>query len=57
MRSKLIAINGVLSNQIVANPTLVNAAYIEHLKLLVLLKTDLPSNLGVVITYQDGDGD
>jgi hypothetical protein len=26
-------------------------------KLLVLLKTDMPSSLGVVITYQDGDGD
>ena len=57
VRSKLIAINSVLSNQIIANPTLVNAAYTEHLKLLILLKTDLPSNLGVVITYQDGDGD
>lgn len=55
--TKLNAINGSLSSQIISNPTVVNAAYIELVKLLVLLKTDMPSSLGVVITYQDGDGD
>jgi hypothetical protein len=57
VRAKLNAINGVLSTQVINNPALVNSAYSELVKLLVLLKTDMPSNLGVVITYQDGDGD
>lgn len=55
--NKLSAITGNLDAQITSNPTLVNGAYTELVKLLVLLKTDMPSNLGVVITYQDGDGD
>jgi len=57
VRLKLTNINGTLSHQIEVNPTVVNAAYAELVKLLVLLKTDLPSHLGVIITYQDGDGD
>lgn len=55
--AKLNAIPGKLSQQVVSNPTAVDTAYMELVKLLVLLKTDMPSNLGVVITYQDGDGD
>jgi len=46
-----------LASQVKNNSAAVEAAYNELLKLLVLLKTDLPSNLGVIITYQDGDGD
>jgi predicted lipoprotein len=56
-KSKLNAIANPLSAQVTANPAVVDAAYVELVKLLVLLKTDMPSNLGVVITYQDGDGD
>ncbi len=55
--AKLDAIMSPLSQQIISNPSEVDAAYIELVKLLVLLKTDMPSSLGVVITYQDGDGD
>ena len=56
--TKLYAITGgSLASQISTNHSVVNAAYIELVKLLVLLKTDMPSSLGVVITYQDGDGD
>ncbi len=55
--SRLNSIEAPLSQQIVSNPGSVEAAYAELVKLLVLLKTDLPSSLGVVITYQDGDGD
>jgi uncharacterized protein len=55
--SKLNSIPGNISQQVLANPNAVDAAYVELVKLLVLLKTDLPSSLGVVITYQDGDGD
>ncbi len=54
---KLSAVANPLSTQVTANTAVVEAAYTELVKLLVLLKTDLPSNLGVVITYQDGDGD
>lgn len=46
-----------LSGSIVNNSTQVNSAYIEIQKLLVLYKTDLPSSLGVLITYNDNDGD
>jgi predicted lipoprotein len=56
-KTKLNAIPDPLSNQVTTNATTVDAAYSELVKLLVLLKTDMPSNLGVIITYQDGDGD
>ncbi len=56
-RTKLTAVQNPLSAQVTANAPVVDAAYTEILKLLVLLKTDMPSSLGVVITYQDGDGD
>jgi predicted lipoprotein len=56
-RNKLKAISDPLSQKVLTDASAVNAAYRELVKLLVLLKTDMPSNLGVVITYQDGDGD
>lgn len=56
-RTSLKAVSNPLSEQIKTNPSLVNNAYKELVKLLVLLKTDMPSGLGVIITYQDGDGD
>ncbi len=56
-RTSLMAVSSPLSEQIKTNPSLVNNAYKELVKLLVLLKTDMPSGLGVIITYQDGDGD
>lgn len=49
--------SGHFKNQIISNAQPIDALYTELVKLLVLLKTDMPSNLGVVITYQDGDGD
>jgi predicted lipoprotein len=39
------------------NPDPASAAYQELQKLVVLLKTDLPSSTGILITYQDNDGD
>lgn len=39
------------------NSTPVTEAYDELQKLVIILKTDLPSALGVLITYQDNDGD
>lgn len=46
-----------LSETTVSNQTIVNTAYTEIQKGVVLLKTDMPSALSVLITYQDGDGD
>ncbi len=56
-KTKLALVSEPMSLTIVNNPATVDAAYIEIVKLLVLLKTDMPSALGIVITYQDGDGD
>jgi len=56
-KSKLGLIPDPLATQVVSNAAVVDAAYIELVKLLVLLKTDMPSSLGVIITYQDNDGD
>ena len=55
--TKLAAIPGTLSQAVVSNPAVVDAAYAELQKLVVLLKVDVPSALGVLITYQDNDGD
>ncbi|MCG3166707.1 MAG: hypothetical protein POELPBGB_02487 [Bacteroidia bacterium] len=46
-----------LSETVVNNQTIVNTAYTEIQKGVVLLKTDMPSAMSVLITYQDGDGD
>ncbi len=54
---KLQAVPDPLSTQVVSNPAVVDTAYRAVQRLLVLLKTDMPSNLGIVITYQDTDGD
>ena len=37
--------------------TEVDAAYLEIQKNVIMLKTDMPSAMGVLITYQDNDGD
>lgn len=46
-----------LGDAVVNNPTPVNDAYLKITQALVLLKTDMPSSLGILITYQDNDGD
>lgn len=56
-KTKLAAVPEPLSDAVINNFATVDAAYIEMVKLLVLLKTDMPSAMGIVITYQDGDGD
>lgn len=55
--TKLQAVPDPLSQTILNNPAVVDAAYIEMQKQVVLFKTDMPSALGVLITYQDNDGD
>lgn len=49
--------NGLLSDQIINNQSGVEAAYFELQKLILLIKVELPSRLGILITYQDNDGD
>lgn len=46
-----------LSENITNNQGQVEAAYAELQKLVVLFKVDMPSRLGILITYQDSDGD
>lgn len=55
--SKLNALSDPLSTQISSNTTAVEAAYTEIQRLLVFLKTDMPSAMSITITYQDNDGD
>ena len=51
-------LNGTdLTNTIESNPTDLEAMYNRIEQLVVLLKVDMPSKLGVQITYQDNDGD
>lgn len=50
-------IDGTLADALVNQKPQVEALYKELQKLSVLLKVDVPSALGVVISYQDNDGD
>ncbi|MDQ3048528.1 MAG: imelysin family protein [Bacteroidota bacterium] len=54
---KLSAIPATLETSVVSSPAVVDAAYLELQQLVILLKVDLPSALGVSITYVDNDGD
>lgn len=56
-RSELESLNRPLSEAIQNNKSAVEKAYEEVQKQVVLIKTDMPSALGVRITYQDNDGD
>ena len=56
----LAAINALqnpISQAVNSNPQGVSKVYEELQKLIVLTKTDMPSALGVSITYTDNDGD
>ena len=55
--AKLQALSDPLANQITGNLTAVTAAYAALQLQTVLLKTDMPSALGILITYGDTDGD
>ncbi|MEO8761646.1 MAG: imelysin family protein [Bacteroidia bacterium] len=46
-----------LSNTIITNATPANKAYVDIQKLVVLMKTDMPSATGILITFVDNDGD
>jgi uncharacterized protein len=57
VNTQLATLQSPIALAVVNENAKVNNLYIEIQKLVVLLKSDLPSALGVVITYQDGDGD
>jgi predicted lipoprotein len=46
-----------LSQQIINNQTSVEAVYSKLQKVIIPLKVDMPSKLGILISYQDNDGD
>ncbi len=46
-----------LSEALDQNPQSIEAAHAELQKLVIIVKTEMPSALGVLITYQDNDGD
>lgn len=54
---EMITLNDPLSDFVQSNQAGVELVYTELQKLVVLLKTDMPSEMGVQITYQDNDGD
>jgi predicted lipoprotein len=56
-KSKLALIPGTLSDAVVNNTAIVDAAYVQLQQLVILLKVDMTSALGVSITYVDSDGD
>lgn len=50
-------LNDPLPEQITTDKVAVEAVFAEMQRLIVLFKTDMASSMGVVITYQDNDGD
>jgi len=57
LTASLEAIPDPLSDAFTSQSELIDAAYKEIQQLLTLLKTDVPSALGVQITFMDNDGD
>ncbi|WP_214072667.1 imelysin family protein [Mucilaginibacter sp. dw_454] len=55
--AKLNGLTDPLSANIISNQAAVTATYTELQKLTVLLKTDMTSSLGILITFGDNDGD
>ena len=57
IKTSLSAINGPLSDAVLNDAATVNIAYTKILEGLILLKTEMPSALSILITYSDNDGD
>lgn len=51
------SLSGSLELNINSNPGTLDAIYTKMAELVVLIKTDMTSSFGVLITYQDNDGD
>lgn len=56
-KQKVSALPANLAEAIRTNPIAVEEAYNEIQKAIIYMKTDMPSALGIMITYQDNDGD
>lgn len=56
-RNQIDALADPLSTTVDSNWSAVNNAFLELKKLVVYTKTDMTSLLGILITYQDNDGD
>ena len=54
---KVEAMPSPLSHAVQQNPSHVDQAHGELQRLVILIKTEFSSALGVLITYQDNDGD
>ena len=57
IESMMETIPDPLSESIINEPSMLNELYNELVKQVVSLKTDMPSAMGVLISYQDNDGD
>ena len=55
--AELNNLNDPLSSEILTNKPAVSQTYTKLQELVPLLKVDMTSALGVLITYQDNDGD
>lgn len=55
--SKMKAIPDPYSKSLESQNTIANEAYLELQKTVILVKVDLASALGILISYQDNDGD
>jgi predicted lipoprotein len=56
-KQKVSVLPANLADAIRSNPTAVEEAYNEIQKAIIYMKSDMPSALGIMITYQDNDGD
>lgn len=56
-KNAIAAIPDPLSGSLTTNKAAVETAWTESKKLIVLLKVDAPSTLGILITFSDNDGD
>ncbi|MBD3638819.1 MAG: imelysin family protein [Crocinitomicaceae bacterium] len=56
-KSAVNTIGNPLSDKVTTANTTVNNAYLEIKKLVTYCKTDMSSTLGLLITFQDNDGD
>ncbi|MFT6747681.1 MAG: putative lipoprotein [Glaciecola sp.] len=57
IKSSILILNEPFDNEVVVNKTKVSDCYQEMQKLVSLLKVDLTASLGVLVNYQDSDGD
>lgn len=55
--NKIDSFNGTLEEEMTSNPAELDALYLLFQTQVVLIKTDMTSSFGVLITYQDNDGD